>query len=129
MANLTLLRQLVREKMLENGGGVIPETEAAAAAAIGCSQPTLNAFLSGTQGAGVEQSLRLAGWLGLPRREVLLMAGHDKLADVFDAPATVYSPQALAIAAEISQLPEDMQRAVASIVRQAVRGMRALVAQ
>jgi len=115
--------------MLENGGGVIPETEAAAAAAIGCSQPTLNAFLSGTQGAGGEQSLRLATYLGLPRREVLLMAGHAKLANVFDEPAVEYSPQALAVAAEISQLPEDMQRAVAILVRQTVRGMRAMVPQ
>ena len=78
--NVTALRALVNARMLERGGGTIPERLTDAASIIGVTYQALRRFLDGQFVPSVELAIRLASYLDLPAGDVLHMAGHGEVA-------------------------------------------------
>ena len=82
------IRILVRDRMIERGGGLLPESLHDAAGEIGCSHVSLRAFLRGDQGLSVEMAIRIAHFLGRdpgPRTaEIVRMAGHGDVAGMLE---------------------------------------------
>ncbi len=118
MKDLDQLRQLVESKRLERGGGMLAETQTDAAKAIGCSQPSLRAFLKELNGIDVEMSLRLARYLELQRATVLRLAGHEDIADMLDTPDVKQAdPDLVEITRALRPLDTDQRRAIVSTVK------------
>ena len=87
MPDLPALRELIRQQMLDNGGGAIPETYSDAARSIGISQPSIFVFLN-EEGRGMDigTAIRVARYLSMPAATILRMAGHDEIADMIAVP-------------------------------------------
>ena len=76
------LREMLRAKMLEKGGGAVPQSTRSAAAEAGITQPTLSTFLAGTANEiSAETCILLARYLSANPILVLRLLGHDEVAD------------------------------------------------
>lgn len=88
------LRESLLAKMIENGGGVIPQSHRSTASAIGIAQPTLSRFLDGTYDVLEPATcIRIAKYLGVPVVDVLRMGGHGELAHILVETATIKEAQ------------------------------------
>ena len=133
---LDRLRALLIARMLQKGGGAIPQSQRSAASEMGLTNPTLSRFLdASTDHLDVSTCIRLAKYLNAPVVTVLRLAGHDDIAAILGetqaakataAPAEVVhdDPWVLQFAQAIDDLDTEGRNTVLNNARSLARIIR-----